>query len=321
MRKFTAFIAAAILVVLTFAGPAAAQEITIIVDGKQIQSDVPPYITSGRVMVPLRFVTEAFGYGVTWAPDAEWPVQIYPVLPGLTFGKGSVAKDFGFIGMEPNRKDFYFFPRKTARDGSSVFTGQISYSSWIKNFTSDVAPEIREGRTFVPLRVLSEAFGCQVDWNESTRTVTVGPPNVDAVANLSRYVGRYWQDDVFPANINVRQRTKFDEKGNEVSGYYAGPADIRAIVGFSQMASGDEELIEKVPVRIYLDNALVFDGVQDAVFSRAAWWDNFSSLGGFVTTPGVLAPGQHVIKVEVPTDTIFDRNPNNNVKTLTIEVR
>ena len=37
----------------------------------------------------------------------------------------------------------------------------------------DTAPGITNERTFVPLRVLVEAFGADVGWNESTRTVTV----------------------------------------------------------------------------------------------------------------------------------------------------
>lgn len=38
---------------------------------------------------------------------------------------------------------------------------------------NDVAPVIINSRTMVPLRVVSEALGCKVDWNEATRTVTV----------------------------------------------------------------------------------------------------------------------------------------------------
>lgn len=37
----------------------------------------------------------------------------------------------------------------------------------------DLAPEIRNGRTLVPLRALSEALGASVEWDESTKTITV----------------------------------------------------------------------------------------------------------------------------------------------------
>lgn len=38
--------------------------------------------------------------------------------------------------------------------------------------TFDVPPQIIEGRTLVPLRVIFEAMGATVDWNSETRTVT-----------------------------------------------------------------------------------------------------------------------------------------------------
>ena len=34
-------------------------------------------------------------------------------------------------------------------------------------------PEIIDGRTLVPVRAISEAFGCNVGWNENTQTVTI----------------------------------------------------------------------------------------------------------------------------------------------------
>lgn len=40
----------------------------------------------------------------------------------------------------------------------------------------DVAPLIREGRTYLPARWVAEAFGYKVNWDESTRAVLIGPP-------------------------------------------------------------------------------------------------------------------------------------------------
>ena len=37
----------------------------------------------------------------------------------------------------------------------------------------DAPPEIKDGRTFVPIRFVSEALGATVDWNEKTRTVMI----------------------------------------------------------------------------------------------------------------------------------------------------
>jgi hypothetical protein len=44
-----------------------------------------------------------------------------------------------------------------------------------KTFTYDVAPLIIDppGRVMVPVRLISEAFGCNVTWDEATQTVTI----------------------------------------------------------------------------------------------------------------------------------------------------
>jgi hypothetical protein len=43
---------------------------------------------------------------------------------------------------------------------------------------SDVPAQIINGRTMVPLRILSEGIGATVDWDASTRTVTVTTPEI-----------------------------------------------------------------------------------------------------------------------------------------------
>ena len=42
-----------------------------------------------------------------------------------------------------------------------------------KIVTLDAPPTIINGRTMVPIRFISEAFGATVDWDNATRTVTI----------------------------------------------------------------------------------------------------------------------------------------------------
>jgi hypothetical protein len=37
----------------------------------------------------------------------------------------------------------------------------------------DVAPEIKNGRTFVPLRFVTETLGAEVEWIPETKTIKV----------------------------------------------------------------------------------------------------------------------------------------------------
>ncbi|MBC7339293.1 MAG: copper amine oxidase N-terminal domain-containing protein [Firmicutes bacterium] len=49
----------------------AASPIKLIVNGREIQLDVPPQLVNGRVMVPMRWVAEALGAGVEWDEMAQ----------------------------------------------------------------------------------------------------------------------------------------------------------------------------------------------------------------------------------------------------------
>jgi hypothetical protein len=43
----------------------------------------------------------------------------------------------------------------------------------IDSTNSKVVPEIINGRTMLPLRFVTENLGCDVQWNETTKTITI----------------------------------------------------------------------------------------------------------------------------------------------------
>jgi hypothetical protein len=47
-----------------------------------------------------------------------------------------------------------------------------------KKVVLDVPPEIKNGRTFVPIRFVSENLGAQVEWEASTQTITIKYPKI-----------------------------------------------------------------------------------------------------------------------------------------------
>lgn len=52
-------------------GFAASKKIKVVIDSKEIPSDVSPMIISGRVMVPLRMVSNAMGAKLDWNQFTE----------------------------------------------------------------------------------------------------------------------------------------------------------------------------------------------------------------------------------------------------------
>ncbi|MFZ5595855.1 MAG: copper amine oxidase N-terminal domain-containing protein [Bacillota bacterium] len=114
-----------------------------IVNGRDVPMDVAPYIKDGRTMIPLRFAANAVGVAndnIIWDAGANM----------VTLVKGNCVAQ-----AEIGNKNIRI-------NGISVAT--------------DVAPEIKDGRTMVPIRALSTVLGAKVQWNESDQTVTV---NVD----------------------------------------------------------------------------------------------------------------------------------------------
>lgn len=107
----------------------------ILVNGEALTIDQAPVIVEGNTLVPIRFVLEALGGEVEW-DDADRRVTIIRGQQMMEFRLGQ--KDYLADGV-----------RKTA----------------------EVSPELRNERTMVPLRVLTEYLGWKVTWEESTRTV------------------------------------------------------------------------------------------------------------------------------------------------------
>lgn len=111
--------------------------ISVYVNGTKLYSDQDPILTSGRVMVPLRSIMEALGATVSWEAETQ---TVSAQKPGFAFLMS--------IG------DWYAFA-----NGNQI--------------TLDVPATIENGRTLVPVRVISESLGATVNWNGTSRTVAI----------------------------------------------------------------------------------------------------------------------------------------------------
>ena len=107
------------------------------VDGHAAILDAVPEIVAGRTFVPIRFIAETFGLTVKWLP----------LTRSITIALGSSAI---ILQIE---------------NATGIINGKI--------VTLDAAPYLRNSRTMVPLRVISESFGNDVAWNAARHVVTV----------------------------------------------------------------------------------------------------------------------------------------------------
>src|ERR1700694_2925670 len=160
MRGLAAGLLAIALPVAALAPAAAA--VTIIVTDQQVQFDQPPIERSGRVFVPLRGVFERLG--------------------------ASVVYDNGLINATGRGRNIQLRIGST----SATVNGQPT--------SLDVAPFLVGARTLVPLRFISESLGANVNYDGSSRTVTVAmaaapppPPPSATVVSVINIVASDWK--------------------------------------------------------------------------------------------------------------------------------
>ncbi len=141
MKKYSKKIVFFVLVVMisiTMIVPVIASgEISVYLDNEKIQFDVAPLLVNGRTMVPMRAIFEKLGAIVYWDNTTRTAI---------------------------------------AQKGNTNVSIAIDDTTLYKNgdpIILDVPARLNGGRTLVPLRAVSEAFECDVQWNGDTQTVNI----------------------------------------------------------------------------------------------------------------------------------------------------
>lgn len=140
MKKITIwFTALLLLITLLPVSAHAAQSVRVVVDGSKISfPDAQPFLDKqNRVQVPVRFVSEALGAKVGWAPASKT------------------------VTVELNGKKLVLVI------GNRQFT-----LDGVKK-TMDTAALMKNGRTFVPLKFVSEGLGVGVNWDQRVSTAYI----------------------------------------------------------------------------------------------------------------------------------------------------
>lgn len=123
-----------------------AKDVKLWIDGNYVTGDVAPQIVNDRTVVPLRMISESLGLTPVWS-EPEQSVTIEAQNISVVF---------------------------KINDMNYVLNGETKQM--------DVAPQIISDRTFVPLRVIAEVFGKNVDWDQKNETAIVGEGYVPPAA-------------------------------------------------------------------------------------------------------------------------------------------
>ncbi len=213
MKKIVSIVLALCMLVSLCAMPALAEEavaisqmqtkdiITIMVDGAYVDCAAygqMPVIVEGRTLVPLRSVFEALGATVEWDNETR----------SVTSVKGDTTITL------------------------AVDSKEMTVNGTVK--TLDVPACIMNDRTMVPVRAVAEAFGCEVSWDNETRTVVITTAMDETAPDV---VVKQAMDAVFA--LDFEKAASYYKDPNAAMGDFAGATNVADIVN---MVAGGENL-------------------------------------------------------------------------------
>ena len=185
--------------------------------------DAVPEITNDRTFLPFRAVLEAIGAEVGY--DAETSTV-------------SAKRDGVDMSMVLGQN-----------------TAAVTQDGQTRTVEMDVAAYVKNGRTYVPVRFVAEAFGCNVGWDANSRTVIIvdvetllGGATFDLMDNFAAYCAKQekGQNMAVTGALNLEVADKSGEyfsKPITAKGTIDGiTSDTRALLGWELKLSGLSEL-------------------------------------------------------------------------------
>ena len=146
----------------------AESEIKVYLNGEKIEFDVPPMLINDRTLVPMRAIFEALGAQVEWDDATNTVIASAPgVILELPIGSYTISRN-------------------------------------TLDVTIDVPAQLVSDRTLVPIRVVSEFMGANVEWNESSQSIYIS--STDKIRKLD------WNDHYYYVG---------ETENNSASGYGA----------------------------------------------------------------------------------------------------
>ena len=140
MKKIVLFITVSVIMLMAFTTTSFAQlPLRVVVNGNRVNfPDAEPFIDdNGRTQVPVRFVSEALGAEVSWEGSTKTV---------------TISQRDKEIKIVIGKKDYTINGEKSLMDTEAL---------------------LKEDRTFVPIRFVSEGLGARVDWDPAVRTVYI----------------------------------------------------------------------------------------------------------------------------------------------------
>lgn len=191
MKKVTALLLTGAILALQATALASQDVIEVYLNDTKIKFDTAPEIVNNRTFVPLRAIAESFGAEVDWDGETQ----------SISITRDGIANHLQISNVNV----------------SNEFDGNVTTA------VLEAAPYIKDDRTMVPLRYISEGFGLLVDWNGEDGIITItdiADIGEGAPKEFAYYDGFTYVPD-FGKYLNREQ----DEKSADDIYYYIGLSD------------------------------------------------------------------------------------------------
>lgn len=146
----------------------AEEDIKVVINNKELYTEIKPLIIDGRTLVPVRPLGEAMDCEVVWVSSTQTV---------------NMKNDTTIVAMQIGNKNITKVKRTTMEK---------------KLVQTDVPPAIINNSTYIPVRAFAEALGAVVGWDQNTRTVMV------VYDTTLKYAGNYVVDTY--AGTGVKQK-------------------------------------------------------------------------------------------------------------------
>ncbi|WP_083208870.1 N-acetylmuramoyl-L-alanine amidase family protein [Brevibacillus laterosporus] len=155
------------------AGQSTQGNIQLRIEGRSVNAEVPPLISNGRTLVPVRVIAEGLGAKIDWNQQER---------------KAKITKDNREVILQLSSKKAYI-------------NGKAQ--------TLEATPELINNRMLLPLRFVGEALGATVGWDNDSRTVIVNQPVQTQINGQSLPATEkvyHWEDKVLLPVKTIAER-------------------------------------------------------------------------------------------------------------------
>lgn len=145
------------------------------IDGASSMPTQKPFILDGTTYVPLRYISEAFGYEVSW----DGATQSIDIM--TTMMKDMDSMDDSMDSMNDNMDTM---DDMMMSDMVTVYYNVMDIKIDHVSSMPTQKPFILDGTTYVPLRYISEAFGYDVAWEADTHVIMIDTVHMDSMNSM-----------------------------------------------------------------------------------------------------------------------------------------